>query len=104
MTDRRQLAAVLERDYPLMDPQWCERTADWMLNDADPLLRTTIGEYAAGKPLSDIGFDGPDGKRYSAVEIMRQRGNRDVVGALRWMERFFEEPELAVRAIRRPLL
>ena len=103
MTDRNQQLAALARQYPGMDSKWCAYTADWMLNEADPRLQPTIREFAEGKPLSDVRFDGPDGKRYGLVQVMQARRNSDVVGALRLMARFFVEPELAIRAIRLPI-
>jgi hypothetical protein len=103
MTDRTQLIAMLEKRYPGLGAQWWTRCADWMLQETDPRLRETVREFAEGRPLSDIRFDGPDGKRYGVVQVMQERGNDDVVGALRLMERFFREPEIAIRAIRRPI-
>ena len=101
--NRKKLLDALAKRYPQNGPVWRERCADWLLRIEDPRLTPTIREFAEGEPISELPFPGPDGKHYSAVLIMQRRGNSDVVGALQWMVRFFQDPSAAIYTISQPV-
>ena len=100
---REKLLNVLIKRYSHNGQVWCERCADWLMQVEDTRLTPTICEFAEGKPISERPYLGPDGEYYSAVLIMQRRGNNDVVGALQWMLRFFQEPTSAIYTIDQPV-
>lgn len=96
---RDDLLRVLAKRYPDAGQIWYERCTDWLMHVEDSRLTPTIQEIAKDEPISEIPFSGPDGKYYSAVLIMQRRNNNDIIGALQWMVRFFQNPQEAIYTI-----